>query len=238
MLIEVEHVSHTYAAGTPAANPVLHDLDLRLSEHRIGIIGANGSGKSTFVRLLDALARPTAGRILVNGHDTATQAAAVRRQTGFLFTDPDNQIIMPSVREDVAFGLRRLKLPKDEAAARVEAQLALFGLTALAEAPAHLLSGGQKQVLSLAAVLVVEPALLIMDEPTTLLDLRHSAMFADLVATLEQPVIMATHHLDLVAGFDRVLCFEAGRVVADGAPDEVVAFYRELMAAPPPKAVS
>jgi len=232
MLIEVRHVSHTYAAGTPSANPVLHDVDLRLDEHRVGVIGANGSGKSTFVRLLDALLQPTAGQILVDGHDTATEAAAVRRGTGFLFTDPDNQIIMPSVREDVGFGLRRLKLPKAELAARVEAQLDRFGLGAVADAPAHLLSGGQKQMLALAAVLVTEPSLLLMDEPTTLLDLRATALFTDLLADLGQPVVLASHHLDLVAGFDRVLCFDHGRVVADGAPGEVVAFYRDLMARP------
>ncbi|MCL1840629.1 MAG: energy-coupling factor ABC transporter ATP-binding protein [Propionibacteriaceae bacterium] len=231
-MIDVRGVSHTFDAGTPAAHAVLHDVTVQLSEHRIGIIGHNGSGKSTFVRMLDALIVPTRGSVIVDGADTAKQAAAVRRRTGFLFTDPDDQIIMPTVREDVAFGLRRLKLSRDEVDARVSAQLERFGLARCADRPAHLLSGGQKQVLALASVLITAPELLIMDEPTTLLDLRNQRMFADLITGLDQMVVLATHQLDQVAGFDRVLCFHEGRLVADGAPDEVVAAYRKLMDRP------
>ena len=232
MLIDVQGVSHTFDAGTPSAHTVLRDVTVQLTQRRIGVIGHNGSGKSTFVRMLDALIVPTVGRVVVDGCDTAKQAAQVRRRAGFLFTDPDDQIIMPTVREDVAFGLRRLKLGKDEAAARVDAQLARFGLTRCADQPAHLLSGGQKQVLALAAVLITEPDLLIMDEPTTLLDLRNAHMFADLIADLRQTIVLATHNLELVGGFARVLCFHQGRLVADGEPGEVIAQYRELMAKP------
>ncbi|MCL2317031.1 MAG: energy-coupling factor ABC transporter ATP-binding protein [Actinomycetia bacterium] len=232
MAIEVRRVTHTYGVGTPNARTVLHGVDVVLTEHRVGIIGHNGSGKSTFVRLLDALLLPTEGTVVVGGFDTARQASAVRSRTGFLFTDPDRQIIMPTVREDVAFGLRRRGLGKDEVARRVDAQLARFGLAGFADAPAHLLSGGQQQVLALASVLITEPSLVVMDEPTTLLDLRNARMFAELIFALDQQVVLATHHLDALAGFDRVLCFDQGRIAADGAPAEVGAFYRELMSRP------
>lgn len=230
--IDVAHVSHTYDADTPAAHVVLHDLDFHLNENRVGLIGHNGSGKSTFIRLLDGLITPSQGTISVDGLDTVRQAKAVRAKTGFLFPSPDDQIIMPTVREDVAFTLRRDKAPKDEVAAKVEAQLAAFGLTGLAERPAHLLSGGQKQLLAMAAVLIAQPSLLLMDEPTTLLDLRNERLFAEMVTGLEQTVVLATHRLELLDGFDRVLVFDGGRLVADDAPAPAIACYRALMAGP------
>jgi len=232
IVIELCDVSHTYDANTPSAHPALHDLTLRLDERRIGLIGHNGSGKSTLVRLLDGLINPTHGTITVDGHDTVRDAKDVRAMTGFLFASPDDQIIMPTVREDIAFGLRRAKLTKQDVAARVDAQLAEFGLTPLAERPAHLLSGGQKQLLALAGVLITQPSLLLMDEPTTLLDLRNECLFADIMAELPQTVVLATHRLDLLAEFDRVLVFDSGRLVADDIPAVAIAAYQKLMRRP------
>ncbi len=232
MRIELERVSHTFGDG-PTARTVLRDITLTLDERRIGVIGHNGSGKSTFLRLLNALVLPTSGRVLVDGLDTAHDARELRRRIGFLFTDPDAQIIMPTVAEDIAFGLRRSGLRREQIDARVATLLARFGLDGHAEHPAHLLSGGQKQLLALAAVLITEPLALVMDEPTTLLDLRNAAMIGRVVAELDQTVILATHHLDLLAGFDRVLVFDDGRVIADAAPDEAIAAYRDVMAREP-----
>ncbi len=223
-LIRIEHVSHAYGDRT-----VLCDVDVTLAEQRIGVIGANGSGKSTFVRLLNGLVRPTSGRVTVDGLDTASEAKQVRRLVGFCFTDPDAQIVMPTVREDVAFGLRRRGLSKEEAAARVTDALARYRLDGHADHPAHLLSGGQKQLLALASVLVTEPALLVMDEPTTLLDLRNARMVSAVVAGLPQQVVLVTHHLDLLEGFERVLVFDEGRLVHDGPPADAVAAYEALM---------
>ncbi len=228
MLIEITGVSHTYGTGS-ATRPVLHELTLRLGEPRIGIVGANGSGKSTFLRLLNGLITPTRGRVVVDGLDTATSVREVRRRVGFLFTDPDNQIIMPTVAEDVAFGLRRTGLSKPEIRARVDELLARFGLSDHADHPAHLLSGGQKQLLALASVLVTDPAVLVMDEPTTLLDLRNAAHIRRVIDGLDEQVILATHHLHLLDGFDRVLVFDEGRVVADGLPSVVLPRYVDLM---------
>ena len=134
-----------------------------------------------------------------------------------MFTDPDNQIVMPTVAEDVAFSLRRSGLSKAEIADRVAASLRRFGLAGHADHPTHLLSGGQKQLLALAAVLITGPDVVVADEPTTLLDLRNARMVNDLLMGLPEQVVLVTHHLHLLAGFDRVVVLDAGRVVADGA---------------------
>jgi biotin transport system ATP-binding protein len=207
----------------------LRDVSVAMPESRVGVIGANGSGKSTFARLLNGLVVPDVGRVLVDGHDTRREGRTVRRLVGFCFTDPDAQIVMPTVREDVGFGLRRRGAGADQTTQRIDRTLADFGLADHADHAAHLLSGGQKQLLALASVLVTEPAVLIMDEPTTLLDLRNAEAVGRIVASLPQQVILLTHHLDLLKGFDRVLVFDAGRLVDDDAPAPAIAAYRERM---------
>jgi len=143
-VIAVNGVTHRFDDRT-----VLRDVSVELGEQRIGIIGANGSGKSTFVRLLNALVRPSEGTVTVNGLSTSSDARQVRREVGFSFTNPDSQILMPTVADDVAFSLRRSELPRGERAARVQRTLERLGLAAVADQPAHALSGGQKQLLAL-----------------------------------------------------------------------------------------
>lgn len=227
-LIELDHVSHAFAEGV-GSRLVVDDVTLTLTEQRIGVIGANGSGKSTFARMLNALVIPTTGKVRVDGLDTASEARAVRRRVGFCFTDPDAQIVMPTVAEDIAFGLRRRRLAPAEVAARVDAALASYGLDAHRDHPAHLLSGGQKQLLALASVLVTEPDLVVMDEPTTLLDLANTERIRTVVRGLAQQVVLVTHHLDLVDDFDRVIVFHEGRLAFDGSPGTAVAHYRALV---------
>jgi biotin transport system ATP-binding protein len=227
-MIEVDRVTHAYGEGN-ARRVVLHDVDVDLSEQRIGIVGANGSGKSTFVRLLNGLVLPTEGTVRVDGLDTRKDGREVRRRVGFCFTDPDAQIVMPTVREDIAFGLRRRGLSKAEVAARVDRALTAYGLADHADHPAHLLSGGQKQLLALASVLVTEPGVLVLDEPTTLLDLRNAAVVQRVVRELPQQVVLVTHHLELLEDFDRVLVFDEARLVYDGESESAVAYYRKLM---------
>ena len=228
-LIEIDGVSHAYG-DQGNRRVVLADISVALSEQRIGIIGANGSGKSTFVRLINGLVLPERGSVRVDGLDTRKDGREVRRRVGFCFTDPDAQIVMPTVREDIAFGLRRRGLSKVEVAARVDAALTTYDLGGHADHPAHLLSGGQKQLLALSAVLVTDPAVLVLDEPTTLLDLRNAHRVARMVAAIRQQVILVTHHLDLLAGFDRVLVFDRTRIVYDGPQDAATEHYRRLMA--------
>ncbi|WP_049566802.1 energy-coupling factor ABC transporter ATP-binding protein [Nonomuraea sp. SBT364] len=209
---------------------VLRGITVSLPERRIGVAGANGSGKSTMARLFNGLAMPTSGTVTVLGDDTRRHAARIRRRVGFLFTDPDAQIVMPTVAEDVAFSLRRHKLPAGEVTRRVSAVLARYGLDGHADHPAHQLSGGQKQLLALCSVLVLEPEILVMDEPTTLLDLRHSRLVAEALRELPMQVIVVTHDLPLLDGFDRVLVLDEGRIVADGTPGSALGHYRKLMA--------
>lgn len=227
-VIEFDDVGHTYATAGDSRT-VLQGITVRLDEHRVGVIGANGSGKSTFARMLNALVVPTAGRVRIDGLDTARQARSIRRRVGFCFTDPDAQIIMPTVAEDVAFGLRGHGLTKAQVSERVEAALTTYGLAGHRDHPAHLLSGGQKQLLALASVLVTGPELVVMDEPTTLLDLANLRRVRELVRQLPQQVVLVTHHLELLADFDRVLVFHDTRLAFDGPPEAAVAAYRGLV---------
>lgn len=223
-MIEFEAVGHSY--GDRA---VLRDIDMRLTESRIGIIGANGSGKSTLARMINALVVPDRGSVRVNGIDVARNKRRVRREVGFIFSDPDRQIIMPTVAEDIELSLSRTVSDRAERRRRASAVLERFGLSEHADHPAQRLSGGQKQLLALASVLVTEPSILVADEPTTLLDLKNSAMLQQVFAALDEQLIVLTHDLDLLADYDRVIVLDDGRVVADDAPAGAIAAYRKLM---------
>ena len=207
---------------------LLDDVTLELTAPRIAVVGANGSGKSTFARLLNGLMTPTTGTVTVHGLDALRERTAVRRRVGFVFTDPDAQILMPTPAEDLALSLRGR--PRDEIAARVQETLERHGLGAHADIPASSLSGGQKQMLALAAVLLAEPALIVADEPTTLLDLRNARRIGDLLLSQEAQVLIVTHDLELAARCDTAVLFDGGRVVDQGEPEAVIARYRRLCA--------
>lgn len=219
-MIELSQVSHRYGE-----REVLRDVSLTLRERRVAVLGANGSGKSTLARLLNGLLVPTAGNVCVDGLDTATHGAAVRRLVGFVFQNPDAQIVLPTVGEDVAFGLRNRDLPRPEIDRRVETVLAAHGLNGHRDHPAHLLSGGQKQLLALCGVLVIEPAYLVLDEPTTSLDHRNAREIREVLLTVEPVAIVITHDLELAARCDRAVVLEDGQVRFDGAPDVAIADY-------------
>ena len=221
---ELRGVGHAYGERV-----VLTDVDLRLTERRIGVVGANGSGKSTLARLLNGLVVPATGTVLVAGLDTSTHVREVRRRVGFVFQDPDAQIVHPTVAEDAAYGLENQGVPAAERAERVAEVLERYGLAGHADHPAHLLSGGQKQLLAIAGVLVMRPARIVFDEPTTLLDLVNTRRVAQVIEELDQQVVVVTHDLELLDGFDRVLVVDDGRVVEDGPPDSSVSAYRALM---------
>ena len=223
-MIRLDAVTHRYGERT-----VLRDVTLELGEQRVAIIGANGSGKSTLARTFNGLVLPTDGTVSVDGRDTRKHGADVRRMVGFVFTDPDAQIVMPTVGEDIDFSLRRTGLSRLERQARVTEVLDRFGLAGHADHAAHLLSGGQKQLLALASVLVTEPSVLVCDEPTTLLDLRNTERVARLLLALPQQVVLVTHDLDLVAEYERVLVIDEGAVAYDGRPADAVRAYRDLV---------
>lgn len=208
--------------------PVLHDISLQLSAPTVAVIGANGSGKSTFARLLNGLVAPTSGSVSVHGFDTVGDRAAVRKGVGFVFTNPDAQILMPTPAEDLALSLRGH--PRAEIGQRVRDALDAHGLGEHADAPASSLSGGQKQMLALASVLIASPRLIVADEPTTLLDLRNARRVGDLLLAQEAQVVVVTHDLELAGRCAAAVLFEDGRVAAQGEPSSVIAAYRRSCA--------
>ncbi len=208
---------------------VLAPLTLTLTEHRIGVLGANGSGKSSLARLFNGLTTPTSGQVLVDGLDVARQGSQVRRRVAFCFTDPAAQIVMPTCVEDVELSLRRTEQHASQRRERALAVLDRFGLADHAHASVHTLSGGQRQLLALAGVLAVEPAVLVADEPTTLLDLANTRRVADLLFGLDQQLVLVTHDLGLAGRCDRVLVLAEGDLAFDGAADDAVEHYQALV---------
>lgn len=226
MVSEIVFESVRHAFGD---REVLRGIDLRITERRVGIIGSNGSGKSTLARTINGLLAPSSGKVTVDGIDPTKKGAQVRKKVGFVFTDPDTQIVMPTVAEDLAFSLRRSGLDKQEIAERVQEILVRFRLHAHAEHPSHLLSGGQKQLLAIGAVLIRRPEVVIADEPTTLLDLRNARVVAQALDSMDQQVIVVTHQLALLDSFERVVVIDDGLVAFDGTPEAAVPAYRELV---------
>ncbi|AUX73637.1 energy-coupling factor ABC transporter ATP-binding protein [Erwinia pyrifoliae] len=223
-MLELQGVSHAFAE-----RQVLNNINLQLTEKRIGIVGSNGCGKSTFARLLNGLLLPKQGEVRVDGLNTRQHGKAVRRKVGFVFQNPDNQIVFPLVEEDLAFGMKNLGLSKATIRERTDAALARYDMQDLRQHPAHLLSGGQKQLLAISGVLVMEPQYIVFDEPTTLLDLRNKRRIAEAIAGLDQTAIVVSHDLDFLQDFDRVLVFEGGQVVADDIPAVALNAYIRMM---------
>lgn len=213
--------------GRMAVRPI----SVSLTERRIGIIGLNGSGKTTFARMINGLVQPSHGRVSVNGLDTAQDGEGARSQVGFIFQNPQNQIILPILREDIELGLRAQKLTRTEVKAKVDGVLARFGIEPLADRRVHELSGGELQLAALASVLVTEPALVILDEPTNQLDLRNRLLVQKTIDRLEEDVLVISHDLELVETFDRVLLFHEGQILMDGLPADAIRRYREIAGA-------
>lgn len=208
---------------------LLSDVCVALGERRIAVIGANGSGKSTFARMLNGLLIPSTGEVLVDGINTRNNGAAVRKKVGFVFQNPDNQIVFPTVEEDLAFGLKNIGIDKSEIERRIDGILNHYGLGDFRKRMIHQLSGGEKQLIAVAGVLVMIPQAIVLDEPTTLLDLKNKQRMAEAIDALEQQVILVSHDLEMIAGFDRALCFSEGRIVCDDTPAHVIKHYRRLV---------
>lgn len=229
-MIELEGATVSVTGPDGGTRVLLHPTSCVLAERRVAVIGANGSGKSTLARLVNGLRPVTAGRVRTLGLDVATHGAAVRARVGFVFTDPDAQLVMPTAVEDVSLSLRRSVPGAAERDRTAREALARMGLADRAETPVHALSGGQKQLLALAGVLATSPDILVCDEPTTLLDLRWRRVVDDLLETVDAQVLLVTHDLAAARRADRVLVVDEGRVVADGEPEATVAAYERLMA--------
>ncbi len=206
----------------------LSPLSLSLVEPRIGVIGLNGSGKTSFARLIAGLAKPTSGTVTLDGLDTVADEKAARAKTGFIFQNPGHQIILPVIREDIALGPKSRGLAAPEVDQLVDEVLARFGISDLAVRRPHELSGGELQLAALAAVCVNRPDVVIFDEPTNQLDLRNRARVKAAIEGLGEQAVVISHDLDLVADFSRVLVFHEGALVFDGKASEAITLYREI----------
>ncbi len=206
------------------------NLDIEIRERRVGIIGNNGSGKSSFLRLVNGLLLPDAGSVNVCGLDTCKDRNALPALAGFLFQNPDHQIVFPTVAEEIAFVLRERRVGAREAREAAVQLLAAHGHADWADRPVHQLSDGQKQLVCILAVTIGSPRVLLLDEPFSSLDLptRHDLLMR--LDMMPQLLVMASHDLDLLAGFDRVIWFEKGAIRGDGAPAKVIRDYRASFA--------
>lgn len=233
-MIELEGVS-VVVPGSRHGQPdrtLLDDVTRRLGEHRICVIGANGSGKSTLLRLLNGMRLPTTGTVRVDGLSTVDDVRAVRARVGFIFTDPLAQLLMPTAIEDVELSLRGTVRNRKERTRRSQELLDERGVGQLAHQSIYDLSGGERQLVALVSVLAVKPAIIVADEPTTLLDLRNKLALRATLAELSQQIIYSTHDMDVAADAQRVLVVDSGRIVADGPPEESIAFYESAMRVP------
>ena len=215
---------------TAGGRQILKDVSFEFEGRRLAIIGANGSGKSTLLRLINGLIRPMAGRIFLNGQKVKPGNKTLKRQVGFVFQNPDAQIIMPTVEEDIRFGLQQWKVPADDQDRLIEEALEEFELTALKDQSCYSLSGGEKQRLALAAVMVLQPDWLMLDEPTTLLDFRSARDFRQRLSRFEQTVLLASHRFEDFSEFEQALVLQEGALVFEGSVAKSIAYYESMEA--------
>ena len=239
LILEARHVSYSYGSGE---TPSLKDLSLSIRRgRRTAVMGANGSGKSTFFLCCNGILRPDEGQIYYNGQPLSYRKKdllSLREKVGIVFQDPDMQLFCASVYQEISFGPLNLGLSREKAAREVEAVIRRLGITPFRHRPAHALSGGQKKQVALADILVMHPELLILDEPFAALDPSHVHIIRDMIRDLEKDsspsgpltVVIATHDTDFALEWaDEVILFSEGQVLAQGAPASILT-DRELLA--------
>ena len=215
----------------------LKGVDLSIARGSFTVIlGHNGSGKSTLAKHMNAVLLPVGGRVWVDGMDTSDEdlLLEVRRRVGMVFQNPDNQIVANVVEEDVAFGPENLGVPTEEIQRRVAAALKAVGMEDFTLHAPHHLSGGQKQRIAIAGIIAMEPACIVLDESTAMLDPLGRREVLDTVRKLNREkgitIVLITHHMDEAAMADRVVVMDSGSVVMDGTPEEVLIRVEELRA--------
>ena len=234
--IRLSHVSLVYEGGVVA----LDDVSLEVARgERICVLGANGSGKSTLASVICGLLAPDAGavelvgeRVCSDGRPDLEAYRRARRNLGLVFQNPDDQIVTSVVEDDVAFGPENLGLPREEIAARVARELHRVALDDYAAADPSRLSGGQKQRVAIAGALAMEPDVLVLDEPGSLLDVRGRSAILRVMGRLAKAgttLVHVTHFMEEAVEADRVIVLDRGRIVLEGTPDEVFAHGAELL---------
>ncbi len=224
-LIRFEKVSFSYPGDEDES---LQDIDLEIEEGSfVAVLGHNGSGKSTLAKHTNAVLTPTEGHVYVGGIDTLDEDRLldIRRQVGMVFQNPDNQIVSNVVEDDVAFAPENLGVPSAEIRERVDSALKLVGMYEYRKHAPHLLSGGQKQRVAIAGVIAMQPRIIVLDEPTAMLDPQGRR---EVIATVTKlcrengmTVLLITHHMEECIGADRLVVMSNGHIVADGSPETV-----------------
>lgn len=234
-MISVKELKHVYTDAEGREVRALNGIDLDIPEGEfIAIIGANGSGKSTLARHLNALLLPTSGKCIVDGMDTTDEKHLwdIRQHVGMVFQNPDNQIVAAIVEEDVAFGPENVGVPGSEIMQRVDQALAAVGMTDYAKHAPHLLSGGQKQRIAIAGVLALEPRVIVLDEPTAMLDPQGRQEIVRTVKRLNREkgitIVYITHYMTEALEADKIVVMEKGNICFTGTPHEVFSRVDEL----------
>lgn len=225
-IIKAEHLCFEYE---PGSKRVLNDIDLEIEEGQfVAVLGHNGCGKSTFACHLNAILQPTSGRVEVAGLDTNVQTdeqlLQIRKNVGMVFQNPDNQIVATVVEEDVAFALENLGVPRPEMRRRIDDSLKKVGMSAFAKHATHQLSGGQKQRIAIAGVLAMQPKILVLDEPTAMLDPQGRREVMQVLHDLHRQgatIVLITHFMDEAVQADRVIVMNDGEMLLDDTPHQV-----------------
>ena len=239
-IIETEKLTHTYSIDTPFERTAIHDVDFSVEKGEyLGIIGATGSGKSTFIQHLNGLLKPTSGRVLYDGrdvHESKSYARSTRFRVGLVFQYPEYQLFETTLFEDIAFGPKNMGLPEPEVRERTYEAAGFVGLdeTLLEKSPFEL-SGGQKRRAAIAGVIAMRPEVLILDEPTAGLDPRGRDEIVGNIMSYKHAhgatIIMVTHNMEEIARtVDRIVLFEKGQVVIEGTPAQVFSGNERLSA--------
>ncbi len=208
---------------------ILSDLTLDISEKRVGLIGCNGSGKTSLLRMIAGLQEPDKGSVTIKGIDVAKDREQAISTVGLIFQNPDHQIIFPTVEEEIAFGLESQLGDKAEAVRKANEILEAFGRSHWAALGTHMLSQGQRHLVCLMAVLAMKPSVILLDEPYAGLDWPTSSALYQWLERLDQQIVLITHDLEHLRDFDRVIWLDDGKLAMDGGPETVLAAYIKEM---------
>ncbi len=226
--IQAQQVRFSYDPESVDAHEVLHGVDLSIEEGEfVALLGHNGCGKSTMAKLFNGMLLPTAGKVLVDGIDTAVEETQleVRRRVGLVLQNPDNQLVAGVVEEDVAFGPENLGIPPEEIRRRVDAALKAVDMYQYREHAPHKLSGGQKQRVAIAGIIAMETKCIVLDEPTAMLDPQGRTEVMETIQRLNREkgitIVLITHYMDEAVQAGRVVVMDEGNILRDGTPREV-----------------
>lgn len=225
-MLTLENVSFSY----PRGNSIINSMSFTLSpKESLGLVGCNGAGKSTLLSLICGINLPTSGEIRINGTLIEKKSLPlIRKEIGMVFQNPDEQLFMPNILEDVAFGPKNYGCTEEEAKEKGKIALEKMGILHLADRPPYRLSGGEKRCAAIATVLAMEPSLILFDEPSAFLDPRATKNLQRIIGELPTATMIASHDLDMLSALcQRVIIMKDGNILAEGDPKEL--FQKEAL---------